>query len=184
LAGHEPTGRELAGREPADRAPDRGPAVAPSLQSSGFQGPAVPCPPQETRTTTMPGLNALDAHEAREFAERWLPAWTGNDPERLASFYADDAYYADPAIPNGVRGRAHLLAYFRKLLARYPDWVWTQRGSIPLADGFLNEWHASIPVGPGRVELDGVCTVQLRANLIYRNEVYFDRSALLGRGAR
>ena len=122
---------------------------------------------------------ALHPDEARRFAERWLPAWTGNRPELLASFYSDDAFYADPAVPQGVRGRERLLAYFRRLLARNPDWVWTQRGSIPLAGGFLNEWHASVPVGDTRIEIDGVCTVQLRESLIYRNEVYFDRSAWL-----
>lgn len=36
------------------------------------------------------------AAEARTFAERWLPAWNGDDPERLA--------------------------YFRGLLARNPFW--------------------------------------------------------------
>jgi hypothetical protein len=127
----------------------------------------------------MATFSAPDATEARTFAERWLPAWTGNDPERLVSFYSPDAYYADPGIPHGVRGRDALLAYFRKLLGRNPKWIWTHRGSIPLEDGFLNEWHASIPAGGGVVEVDGVCTVQLRAGLIHRNEVYFDRSALL-----
>jgi hypothetical protein len=121
---------------------------------------------------------ALDADAAGAFAERWLPAWTGNRPELLASFYTDDAFYADPAVPQGVCGRDALLAYFRKLLGRNPDWVWTQRGSIPLADGFLNQWHASIPAGGAVVEVDGVCTVQLREDRIYRNEVFFDRSAL------
>jgi hypothetical protein len=129
-------------------------------------------------------VQGLDAHAARAFAERWLPAWTGNEPERLASFYSDDVYYADPAVPAGVRGRGALVAYFRRLLARNPDWVWTQRGSIPLADGFLNEWHASVPVGGSVVELDGVCTVQLCAGLIYRNEVWFDRAPLLAALAR
>lgn len=127
----------------------------------------------------MRNVPALDSAEARDFAERWLPAWTGNDPERLISFYTDDAFYSDPAIPLGVRGRVELLAYFRRLLAHNPSWVWTHRGSIPLADGFLNQWHASIPVGASAVEVDGVCTVQLRSGLIYRNEVFFDRSALL-----
>jgi hypothetical protein len=127
----------------------------------------------------MSSFSAFDTVKAREFAERWLPAWTGNDPERLVSFYTDDVYYSDPAIPLGVRGRESLLAYFRKLLGRNPNWVWTHRGSIPLADGFLNEWHASIPAGSAVVEVDGVCTVQLRSGLIYRNQVYFDRSALM-----
>lgn len=124
-------------------------------------------------------FHGMDAAEARDFAERWLPAWTGNDPERLASFYTDDAFYSDPAIPSGVHGREELVAYFRKLLAQNPNWVWSHRGSIPIADGFLNFWHASIPVRDRIVEADGVCTVQLREGLIYSNQVFFDRSALL-----
>jgi len=124
-------------------------------------------------------FEGLDAAEARAFAERWLPAWSGNRPELLASFYSDDAFYSDPAIPEGVRGREALLAYFRKLLAHNPHWVWTQRGSIPLDGGFLNLWHASIPVGERTVEVDGACTVQLRGGSIASNQVYFDRSALL-----
>jgi hypothetical protein len=124
-------------------------------------------------------FTGLDAAEARAFAERWLPAWTGNEPERLAAFYSGDAFYCDPVIPQGVRGRSSLLAYFQKLLARNPRWVWTHRGSMPLAGGFLNLWHASIPTDACTIEVDGVCTVQLRDGLIYRNEVYFDRSALL-----
>jgi hypothetical protein len=124
----------------------------------------------------FPGMTA---EEAEAFAGRWLPAWTGNDPARLAAFYTDDAFYSDPAIPSGVRGRDELVAYFRRLLARNPSWVWTHRGSIPIAHGFLNFWHASIPFGDRSVEADGVCTVQLRDGLIYSNQVFFDRSALL-----
>jgi hypothetical protein len=122
--------------------------------------------------------------DARTFAEKWLPAWSGNRPELLVSFYAPDAVYSDPAIPDGVRGRDALLAYFTKLLAQNPDWVWVHRGSIPMPDGFLNRWHASIPVGEGIVEADGVCTVQVRDHLIYANHVFFDRSGLLNALAR
>ena len=50
---------------------------------------------------------------------------------------------------------------------------------MPLADGFVNLWHASIPAAATTVEVDGLCTVQLRDGWIYRNEVYFDRAALL-----
>ena len=124
-------------------------------------------------------FRGLDPEQAHAFAATWLPAWTGNRPEHLVSFYTDDVFYSDPAIPSGVRGRPALLAYFTRLIARNTDWVWTQRGSLPLQDGFLNQWHASIPVGGRRLEIDGVCTVQLRDGRIYRNEVFFDQTELL-----
>jgi hypothetical protein len=124
-------------------------------------------------------FNGMNPDDARAFAEKWLPAWTGNRPERLASFYALDAVYSDPAIPEGLRGREALQEYFRKLLARNPEWVWVHRGSIPMEDGFLNLWRASIPVGERTVESEGVCTVQLRDGLIYANHVFFDPSELL-----
>jgi hypothetical protein len=124
-------------------------------------------------------FEGLTPAQAREFAGRWLPAWTGNDPERLASFYTDDAVYVDPAVPAGVEGKEALVAYFSRLLQRYPDWVWTNVRAIPLEDGFLNVWHARVPTADGEIEFEGVCTVQLRDGLIRRNEVYFDRTPLL-----
>jgi hypothetical protein len=123
-------------------------------------------------------FDGLSEAEAVEFAARWLPAWTGNDPEGLAAYYSDDAFYSDPAIPDGVRGKEALLAYFTTLLARFPDWVWTNTGATPMEGGFLNHWHATIPVAGTTVECDGVCTVRLRDGLIERNQVYFDRSEL------
>lgn len=127
----------------------------------------------------------MTREQAGEFASRWLPAWTGNDPERLASFYSDDAVYLDPAVPAGVRGKEELLAYFRRLLAANPDWVWTQVEAIPMEGGFLNKWHARIPVGEGAVECIGVCFVQFdEQGKIRRNEVYFDRHPLLVEIAR
>jgi hypothetical protein len=127
----------------------------------------------------MISVIGLDPQDARAFASEWLPAWTGNEPERLVAFYTHDAFYSDPAIPEGVRGRNAILAYFKKLLAKNPNWVWTHSGSIPMADGFLNKWHASIPVGDETLEVDGVCTVQLCDGHIYSNEVFFDRAELV-----
>lgn len=116
----------------------------------------------------------LDEQQAREFAEVWLPVWSGNQPEKLTNFYTDDAIYIDPGIPQGAKGRDQILAYFKTLLAHNPNWVWTHRGSIPMKDGFVNKWYAKIPVGNKVIEVDGVCLVQLRGSLIYYNEVYFD----------
>ena len=122
----------------------------------------------------------MNKQEAKEFASKWLPAWTGNKPEKLAGFYSDDCFYLDPAIPSGVNGKKELLTYFKKLLSQNPDWLWTQIEPIPMEGGFLNKWLAKIPVGKKVIECVGVCFVQFdKEGKIRRNEVYFDRSELI-----
>ena len=122
----------------------------------------------------------MTKEKAREFASRWLPAWTGNDPEKLADFYSDDTLYLDPAVPGGIQGKDNLLVYFRKLLAQNPNWVWTQIEAIPMDGGFLNKWLARIPIGDKIIECIGVCFVQFDdRGKIRRNEVYFDRTQMM-----
>ena len=120
-----------------------------------------------------------DSEQAARFAAAWLPAWSGNDPRRLASFYTHDTLYSDPHVPVGIRGRAALIAYLERLLSRYPDWVWTQTASTPMRDGFVNFWQAQIPLGASELLLTGICLVELREGLIARNQVFFDRTPLL-----
>ena len=123
-------------------------------------------------------FDGLSETEAKEFAARWLPAWTGNDPERLASFYAEDCFYSDPRSRTGSRAtrRYRLLPGPAGPLPRLGV---DQPEAVPIEGGFLNVWHATIPIGQTMIECDGVCTVELRDGLIARNEVYFDRSELL-----
>lgn len=119
----------------------------------------------------------MTQEQAREFCDRFLPAWSGNHPDKLAGFYAEDALYSDPAVRDGLKGREAILKYFEKLLARNPDWIWTHLEAFPMEDGFLNKWLAHIPTAGGLVKCIGVCTVQFnKTGLIRRNEVYFDRS--------
>jgi hypothetical protein len=66
-----------------------------------------------TGSTPIELKRALTRDEARAFADRWLPARTGNEPLRLASFYTENVFYPDPAVPDGLAGREPLLAYFR-----------------------------------------------------------------------
>ncbi len=113
-----------------------------------------------------------------EEASAWLPAWTGNQPELLASFYPPDTFCSDPQIPGGIHGREALTWYLIRLLARAPDWVWTQTASAPMLDGFVNYWQAQVPLPGGELQLTGVCLVVLRDGLIARNEVFFDRVPL------
>lgn len=122
----------------------------------------------------------MNEEDAREFASRWLPAWTGNRPEVLADYYSDDCFYSDANIPDGANGKTELIEHFRKLLAQNPHWVWTQIEAIPMEGGFLNKWLATIPVGQKTLECIGVFFLLFDENgKIKRNEVYFDRTELV-----
>jgi ketosteroid isomerase-like protein len=57
-------------------------------------------------------MKYLTADEAGQFSKQWLPAWSGNNPELLASFYSEDAVYLDPGIPGGVKGKSQFPAQF------------------------------------------------------------------------
>lgn len=120
-----------------------------------------------------------DRTAALELCNRWLPLWTGNRPEELVKVYAEDAFYRDPARPDGIRGKVALLEYFKKLLANFPDWVWKTDEVWPVEGGFMLRWKATIPVGGMIIHETGIDLVLVENGLVTRNEVYFDRSALL-----
>jgi hypothetical protein len=121
----------------------------------------------------------MDEVAALALCERWLPLWTGNRPEALIEVYSEDAFYRDPARPEGLRGRDELLPYFRKLLAANPNWVWSADAVFPISGGFTLRWKARIPVGAAVVEETGLDLVLVEQGLVTRNEVYFDRAASL-----
>jgi hypothetical protein len=118
--------------------------------------------------------------EAVKFATRWLPAWSGNQPVELATFYADDAFFLDPGRPLGIQGKEQLLAYFTKVTSNNPTWVWSLVEAIPIEEGFLGKLSAIIPVGDKIVECVGLCFLQFNCEgKIKRNEIYFDRTELI-----
>ncbi|MFW9799197.1 MAG: nuclear transport factor 2 family protein [Candidatus Thorarchaeota archaeon] len=117
--------------------------------------------------------------DALEFCKEWLSAWTGNQPEKLIEFYTKDAFYKDPANPNGLKGHDEILPYFRKLLERNPEWKWEVVEVYPTKNGFTFKWRAEIPVGSKVIEEEGVDIVEILFRKISRNEVYFDRTKWL-----
>lgn len=113
------------------------------------------------------------------FCKSWLAAWTGNQPEHLRSFYSENAFYRDPARPNGLRGN-EILPYFTKLLKLNPDWIWEVVEILPIQAGFCLKWKSSIPVGSKTIHETGLDIVEMTDGKIIRNEVWFDRVALMG----
>ncbi len=117
--------------------------------------------------------------ELFDFCTEWLSAWTGNQPEKLLSFYHEDALYSDPANRKGLKGHDEILPYFERLLRFYHDWVWKPLEVFPIDNGFIVKWHCEIHVGTELLEEIGVDIVELDDMKITRNEVYFDRTRLM-----
>ena len=102
------------------------------------------------------------------FCDLWLKSWTGNQPEKLLSYYHEEIIYKDPGIPQTIKGKEDLKAYFQKLLAIYPEWIWQRKELFPLKEGFTLIWTVG--------EIEGMDLVILNDNKIIRNEVFFDLS--------
>ena len=121
----------------------------------------------------------MDKIDALEFCAEWLPSWTGNRPQELISFYAENAVFVDPVNREGLRGHEEILAYFEKLLHSNPYWVWEAIEVFPIDKGFVLKWQAEIPVNNITLTERGLDIVEIQNGLITRNEVYFDRSQLV-----
>jgi hypothetical protein len=122
----------------------------------------------------------MELKAAQELCSRWLPAWTGNRPEVLIDFYSSDAFYSDPARRDGLRGREAILPHLKRLLAQNPQWKWEAVEIFPTDKGFTAKWKATIPSGDTTITEYGVDIVEVAGGKVTRNEVYFDRAALMG----
>ena len=121
----------------------------------------------------------MNKEELFSFCEEWLSSWTGNQPNKLLSYYTDDALYVDPANKTGLQGHNQILPYFERLLRVYHDWKWTPIEVFPTERGAIVKWRCEIRVGKEIIEEIGLDIVEFRERKITRNEVYFDRTRLM-----
>ncbi|MCJ7773865.1 MAG: hypothetical protein MUP22_12125 [Desulfobacterales bacterium] len=121
----------------------------------------------------------MELNEAVEFCNKWLSSWTGNKPDELIKFYSINAFYSDPAVPDGLTGHDQIQPYFNKLLAANPAWEWKHQEIFLTEKGFTLKWKATIPVGGTAITEFGLDIVEITNAAITRNEVYFDRTKLI-----
>jgi len=126
----------------------------------------------------------MEIKDITTFCQNWLTAWTGNNPEKLISFYSKTAYYQDPANPKGLKGYDNLFPYFKKLLSANPNWTWQMIEAYPTEKGFVLKWVATIPVKSEEIVEYGMDILELEGEKIIRNEVYFDRTELISLSGR
>jgi ketosteroid isomerase-like protein len=124
----------------------------------------------------------MKREEILGLAEEVLEAWNAQDAEAVVGCYTPDCVYWDPNTRGSVVGREA----FRKYLIRlFEQWQmhWSLREFFSFEDGlggaFL--WRARLtPASGGKtVEVEGMDLVLIEGRKLCRNEVYFDRAALL-----
>ena len=121
----------------------------------------------------------MDKKELFNFCEKWLSAWTGNNPNGLLNYYHEDALYIDPANRDGLKGHKEIARYFERLLNVNPHWTWKAIEIFSIETGAIVKWECTIPVGQDTIHEMGLDIVEIEGERITRNEVYFDRTRLL-----
>ena len=120
-----------------------------------------------------------------------VEAWNAHDPQRVASFYTEDATVEVGFTGDVVaRGRDRIAEEFvARNLAAIPDWRFETRSGFATADRIVWEWtftgtytgqFPGLPPGEGQpVSVSGVTIFHLRDGLIARYVFYDDFAALL-----
>lgn len=124
----------------------------------------------------------MKSEEVLALSERVLKAWNEQDIQTVLSCYTPDCVYRDPNTRGPVVGHEA----FRKYLIRLFD-QWRMHWSLrefflfkdKLGGAFL--WHARLTPTSRltTIEVDGMDLVLLEGSKLCRNEVYFDRAALI-----
>jgi ketosteroid isomerase-like protein len=124
----------------------------------------------------------MNRDDALRIAEQVLSAWNEQDVEKVAACYTTDCIYRDPNTRGSVAGRDAFRRYLTRLFEQW-KMHWSLREYFAFEDGeggaFL--WRARLTPASGgsTVEVDGMDLVRLRGDKLCRNEVYFDRMAVL-----
>jgi steroid delta-isomerase-like uncharacterized protein len=115
-----------------------------------------------------------------------VAAWNAHDPQRVASFYTEDATVEVGFLGEVIaRGRDEIANEFvAGNLAAIPDWRFETRSGYATAGRIIWEWtytgtysgqYEGMPAGTGQpVSLRGVTIFELRDGLIARDVFYDD----------
>ena len=129
----------------------------------------------------------MDRDQTSRLAEKVLSAWNEQDVEGVLACYTEDCVYLDPNTRGPVVGHDALRRYLTRLFGQW-KMHWSAREFFPLADdeGTAFLWHATLtPVGGGpTAAVDGMDLAVVRGGSLSRNEVYFDRMALITAGQK
>jgi steroid delta-isomerase-like uncharacterized protein len=130
--------------------------------------------------------------DVRAFADRYVAAWNTADEAAIAELVTADVVWADPALPEPLRGVAEVQVFMRASVQTFPDlhfsepdpphvflsgtvaaWAWVMEGTMrgPVdPPGFAATGQ--------HMRVEGVDVWQLREGRIERYRAYYDMADL------
>ena len=124
----------------------------------------------------------------RDFADRYLAAWSSLDPDAVVAHVAEDVIWHDPALAEPAHGREGVADFVRQSARGFPDMAFAERGDPAIAEGgrvayapWLMTATNTGPIDPPglaatgkRIAVRGIDVWQFRGGLIWRYEASYD----------
>jgi steroid delta-isomerase-like uncharacterized protein len=127
------------------------------------------------------------AIDVEKFVKDFWAAWNSHTWEKASPFYADDCVMAD--LPSKIsHGKREIEAYYKYLLAGYPDLNFEAKSCFSRDDRIATEWtmrgtHTGstekFKATGKRFSVPGVSILEIRGDKITRETDYWDMYSLL-----
>lgn len=108
-------------------------------------------------------MRAMDADAFEGWLGRYFAAWASNDPEEVASLFAEDAVYSYGPFRDRARGREEIVRRWVQGGAQSSLRTWFEPLALEGERGVAH-WRVAFDEGEERVEIDGILVVDLDAD--------------------
>ncbi|WP_044873702.1 SgcJ/EcaC family oxidoreductase [Pseudomonas sp. LFM046] len=132
----------------------------------------------------MAGM-AQAADSAKAVVDGYMAAWNAHDPDKAASFFAEDGVYFDATVGTPQKGRAAARDNVIKVfVGAVPDLKWKMTSEpIVSADGIAFQWEfsgtnsgpwsAETPATNKPLKFEGVSFVRIKnGKIVYQGDYY------------
>ncbi len=157
-------------------------------QSAPAEVAATPAPAPTAEVVAPPALPAGAA--AIQLASDYMAAWNAHDPDKAASFFAEDGVYFDVSVGTPQQGRqAALDNVIKVFIGAAPDCNWQLRGEPIATDEGVSfewtftgtntgDWSAETKATGKPFKFDGVSFVRIKDGKITYQGDYYDAATL------
>ncbi|MEV5967261.1 nuclear transport factor 2 family protein [Kribbella sp. NPDC051952] len=115
---------------------------------------------------------------AQQFLQRFTQAWSEPTPASLSELFTADATLHRPNLPQPIRGRDAIRAYFEQVLRARPDLKLEPLMTATGPDVAFVHWRLQATADDVLVEWEGIDRFTLQGDLAVDGLAHFDPAAI------